>query len=85
MGKSSKPLTIVVTDPTMMSWPEIEQRVAQGFTIVTMETYIKSWGMPEGPLKVDVFMGPDCWRMEARTQKYFETAVTESRKLRYPK
>lgn len=84
MGKSSKPLTICVTDPAMLGWPEVQSRIAQGFEVFSIADMLSAAqkGLTVTP---DIYLGPDCWRMDERTRKYFETAVTEARKIRYPK
>ena len=72
MGKASKLLTIVVTEPEMAHWSEVQKLEAQGHTVLQM-------GMPH----VDVIIGPNCWMMDEALKKYLPLAMRAARERKY--
>jgi len=76
MGTTPKPLRILVTDPAMLGWAEVQKLIAQKHTV----TY-----PPELTEGYDLILGPNCWRMDEQLRDYLEDAIVEARKLRYPK
>jgi len=78
MGKSQKPLYILVLDH-MWEWPEIQALEVQGHTIQ------KGLGSGTWPSEPDVILGSRCWRMDEDHREYLDLAISEARKIRYPK
>lgn len=76
MGKTSKPLTIMV-HPEIAHWPEWVDLATKGHTIIPMVLVNQS------PGAVDLFVGPKCWRMNEMTRKYIDLAISSSREERY--
>lgn len=77
VGKTSKPLTIVVF-PEIADWPEWKDLHDKGHTIVVMAP-LQANGQP-----IDLVVGPHCWRMNEMTRKYIDLAISSSREERYP-
>ncbi len=78
MGRSPKPLYLVVDDP-LFDWGEWREREAQGYTILRLSDPAVDWG------KVDVFFSPRAWLMDDAHRKYVKDAIAEARRRRYPK
>lgn len=79
MGKTPKPLTILVTPP-LDQWEEVAALQAQGHSIHV-------WGDQTTGFEYadhDLILGPTCWRMDAQHRKYLDLAITEARRARYP-
>lgn len=57
MGKTAKPVTILVMDETLFQTAEVQALKAKGHRV--LEAYEK-WTVPE----IDVIIGPQCWRIE---------------------
>lgn len=81
MGKSQKPLTILCTDPHMLTWPEIQELVSKGHRVGTWIDVKQASLQPES---IDLVMGPDCWRMTPLLRSYLKEAIAAARKARYP-
>jgi len=77
MSKVTKRLNIAVTDPAMLTWPEIKKLAEQGHDIVD----VMLAGLPEGPL---FFLGPTAWRMTDKLKRYLPLAIKEMRRIAYP-
>ena len=71
MGTTPKPLTIVVTDPAMMDWPEIAQLVEQGHKIGCSVPF-------DEPV---AYLGPNCWR--TLDAEYLDVTIKSIRKEVY--
>ena len=73
MGRTTKPLTIVIESP-LDTWPEILALAEQGHTIIhrTQDN-------------VDLILGPHAHRMNEDLRKYLPLALAEGRRLKYPK
>ncbi len=80
MGTTPKPLVMVVLPP-VDTWPEVAALAAQGHTVLTLAQVLAD---PTGPA-IDVWLGPECWRMDEQHRKYLKLAVEEARRARYPK
>ena len=78
MGKSPKPLSILLTDPEMETWVEIEELRKKGHTVNVDPS-------PSALEDFDIILGPTCWRMTSSLRKYFSVAIAAARKARYPK
>jgi hypothetical protein len=89
MGKTSKPLTIVVTDQALLDWPEMQAYQAQGHTIGTIsglvQTLGESWNGACEVVPVDLYLGPTAHRMSESERKWLKLAIAEARKRKYPK
>lgn len=78
MGKSSKPLTILV-HPDIAAWVEVQKLAEQGHTVIA--TY-----MGQSDLTVpDLILHPNAWHMTTQHRKYLPLAIAAARKKRYPK
>lgn len=83
MGKTSKPLTIIVVgEPT--SWFEWEKLEAQGHEIIKVDPGKIYADLEPKLTKADIIMGPTAWRMDGDLRKYLPLALKEARMIRYP-
>jgi hypothetical protein len=73
MGRTSKPLKIVVTRPEMAEWPELRELAAKGHIIATEDR------------DVDLIIGPECGIMDEQHRPFLHHAIDRARALRYPK
>ena len=81
MGRSPRPLTVLVADE-IAGWPEFTDLQAKGHQIVTgHDLKINTVSMGD----VDLFLGPTCWRMDQAHRMYLPLALAAGRKKRYPK
>lgn len=55
MGKTAKPLSILVMDSTLHASPEVQALQAQGHVVHPVA---------EGAMYYDLIIGPQCWRVE---------------------
>jgi hypothetical protein len=80
MARVSKRLNILVTDPTMLEWPEIKKLAEQGHDINThvLEPRLAA------PV-IYFYLGPTAWRMNSKLKRYLPLAIKEMRRLAYPK
>jgi hypothetical protein len=83
VGKSPKPLSIMVTDEAMLAWPEVVALKEQGHLVAafkdTMLSNVRSvedW---------DIIMGPNAWLMDDMHREYLPLAIKAARAVRYPK
>ena len=83
MGKTSRPLTIFLTDPEMLQWPEVQALVLQQHRVVTW-TDVQQEHDSLSVGDIDVVLGPNCWRMDERLRRYFKTALDAARRVKYP-
>lgn len=72
MGKTPKPLDILLTDPSLL--PLLQPYIDKGHSVVVQDC-----------TRYDLILGPNCWRMDERLGKYLELAIKEARKEKYPK
>lgn len=77
MGKTPKPLFIVITDPNVYRWAEIEALMLQGHEIRPVTDFVDC-------TKADLILGPTCWLMDEQHRNYLDLAITEARRRRYP-
>ena len=77
MGKTSKPLTILV-HPSLQMGPGIVELAAKGHTIYSMDH-----DGYEVAADCDLILGPNCWRMPTHLLKYLDIAIAGARKIRY--
>ena len=78
MGKTSKPLSILLTTNRMWDWPGIRELSDKGHTVVTLTNVVSAeeW---------DLVLGPNCWLMDEAHKPYLKQAVEAARKRRYPR
>ena len=67
----------MLVPPEILEWPEIKELQAQGHAIHALPEF--DW------YAYDLIIGPRCWRMDERLRQYLPLAITEGRKVRYPK
>ena len=81
MGKSPKPLRILVTDSTMLGWDELVRLQQQGHTVVGLD-----WlrGLEDFDPQFDIVIGPHCWRMDDNLRPFLDLAIKEARARAYP-
>ena len=72
MGKTPKPLRIVVIHP-ISKWEDFAAFKNQGHDVT--EFFME---------EVDLILGPTCWRMDEQHRKYLDLAISEARRRRYP-
>ena len=83
MGKSPKPLKILITDPELGRWGELTALVKQGHTI---DLFPGDTNRDEYDLPVyDLILGPNCWRMDNTLRSFLDLAIKEARARAYPK
>ena len=76
MGKSPKPLKILV-HPPMLDWPDIVALADQGHEI---DTHPGTRSLHEW----DIILGPNCWRMDDKLRPFLTLAIKEARARAYP-
>ena len=74
MGKTSKPLTLLV-DSRIKDWPELQALEAQGHAL--------HWYEHEGWDEYDIVLGPTCHRMSEHERPWLDEAIKEARRLKY--
>lgn len=84
MGKVSKRLNIIVTDPAMLEWPEIKKLIEQGHAVHDLEYPNNVRGYPNVPTPV-FYLGPTAWRMNDKLKRYLPLAIKAMRAIAYPK
>lgn len=77
MGKSSKPLRILLLNPEWVEWEEIKALQAQGHTI--------GMGGPEWIASWDLILGSQCWHFRDEMRPYLQMALEGAKRIRYPK
>lgn len=80
MGKTPKPLTILVLSHEMVEWEEIKVLQEKGHTVGTLLDVKLGHTAFENP---DLVLGPTCWRMTPQHRKYLLLAIAVARKQRY--
>jgi len=76
MGTAPKRLVILVTDPAIMEWPEIQKLIAQKHTVGVL---------PSSAPPVDLVLGPNAQIMDESRRPWFKDAIALARKRKYPK
>ena len=79
MGKTQKPLSILVTDPVMLEWKEIKELKSK------LHEVCGDGSVRWDPREFDLVLGPNCWMMDEAHRSYLKVAVEAARKKRYPK
>ena len=74
MGKSPKPLRIIITDAFMLEWHEVIALRDQGHIIM----------LTSDPDTTDIVLGPNCWRMDDTLRPFLDLAIKEARARAYP-
>jgi hypothetical protein len=80
MGRSSKPLLIVITDKTLRDWPEMIAYHDQGHRVI----WAGDFAWDTGEEKPDLVLGPSASRMSEAERKWLPNAIMEGRRRRYP-
>ena len=80
IGKTPKPLRILVTDPTIMRWKEIDALQQQEHYVAGLDS--ESLGSTIG---WDLVIGPNCWRMDEHLRPFLDLAIKEARARVYAK
>ena len=78
MGRTSKPLRILVTDNQLLLWEEIAKLATQGHVVQGLFT--------EGEVSSaewDLVLGPTCHMMTEAERPWLKDAVAAARKRRY--
>ncbi len=74
MGKATKLLSIILTQPSMLEWEEVQLLSQQGHTLSVLEGQ-----------EADLIVGPNCWMMTEELRKYLPLAVKAARERVYGK
>jgi hypothetical protein len=80
MGRTTKPLTLLVTDPEMLQWEGIIKLISQKHTVMTLN----QWGDTVDRPEVDGVLGPDAWYIDKQHAPYFKNAIEAFRAKKYP-
>ena len=72
MGKTPKPLRILVTDSTMLGWDEIVKLQKLGHHVARLAGH---W---------DLVLGPNCRSMNEQLRAIFSLDIKEARARAYP-
>lgn len=87
MGRTSKPLTILVADELVNSEP-VQELIAKGHDITTFSHLCGQWDSdsidPLDPNTCDLIIGPQCQLMTVEHLPYLDEAVKRVRKAKYP-
>lgn len=85
MGRTPKPLVILVTDASMMEWQGIVALKEQQHNIFPLGPWadlpVEERLRLGGP---DLIMGPEAWYMDKQHAPYFDAAIKAARARRYP-
>jgi hypothetical protein len=84
MGKATKLLTLVLTDPAMLSWPVFEDMVRQGHTVVSLPDVLAHRVTFAEDLGVDLVLGPTAHFLVPGMEPYVPMAVKVARARKYP-
>lgn len=76
MGRTPKPLTLLVTED-LIHTPEIQDLADKGHRIMLLE-------LCSDPVP-DIILSPLSWRMTPELLKYLDVAVKAARAQKYPK
>jgi len=84
VGKSPKPLTIVVFPP-LDEWPEIVKLEEQGHEIIKLPKDALEYAEALGAdiAEADIIMGPRCWYMTGLHRKHLTQAIKQARLRKY--
>lgn len=82
MGKSPKPLTILVS-PSILEWPEIKELAEKGHIVFNLGTDLSDNSLED--LYPDLILHEKAWRMDPQHRKYLPLAIQAARKIKYPK
>ena len=83
MGKTPKPLNILVIGDILERWDEFKELASQGHQVAYWSGYnMLTTYFEFGP---DLILGERCWFMDEQHRKYLDLAITEARRRRYPK
>ena len=81
MGKTTKPLTIIITDPAIGKWGEWDALKTKGHRVGVLQD-LKSGSCQVD--KVDLWVGPGCWCLDGQHRKYLPLAIAAARKAKFP-
>lgn len=82
MGRTSKPLRIVVLPP-VTNWPEVAALEAQKHDVFRVEPGCDHLLIRDVLLQADVILGPTAHRMSEDEHKWLPAALAEARRRRY--
>ena len=75
MGKTSKPITILVLDSDLYQSPEVQELIAKGHEVIY-----------DTAPKFDLILGRKAWYLDKQHLKYLEkVAIPAARERVYPK
>jgi hypothetical protein len=73
MGRTPKPLLILLTDPSMLQWTKFQELAAQGHQIMT----------PDEVKGADIVFGPTAHYLVPEMEKYVDEALKAARGRKY--
>ena len=85
MGKTPKPLKILLLDPEMCEWEEFKALVAQGHTIKVAIASAGTIGSVAGYGDFDVILGPRAWYFTKGSRDFFQVMIDSVRARVYPR
>lgn len=75
MGRTSKPLKVLVTRPEMLDWSEVdEQLIRKGHSVQFV---------PD--MQYDLILGPECGIMQEKHRPFLKHHIDRARAQKYPK
>lgn len=83
MGKTQKPLTILVADE-LFDTPEVRTLADKGHSV----SRLSEVGHPSSDADTetaDLMLGPKCWRITPELLPYLDLAIKSTRGVKYPK
>jgi hypothetical protein len=80
VGKTSRPLTILLTETELLNWPGFQKLASQGHTILTLDELLKDRLMTSPNL----VMGAKAHYLAPGMEKLVDIALKGARSLRYP-
>jgi hypothetical protein len=80
MGRTPKPLTLLLTEPEMLSWTRFQELASQGHTLVSLDELLKDRLMTTP----DLIMGARAHYLAPGMEKLVDVALKGARALRYP-
>lgn len=80
MGRTSKPLTILLTEDEMTAWPRFQELASQGHVVMTLSDILQDRLMTTP----DLVMGARAHYLAPGMEKLVDVALKGARSLRYP-
>lgn len=85
MGKTTKPLTLIVTEEEMLQWPEYIALEQQGHKIIALSTLLQASTLPDNSPPLAFVIGPRAHYMVKGMEGLLPHILTSGRATLYEK